>query len=54
MGFILTICTEEESPTVRDSYIKTVNPKENQPLIFIGRADAEAEAPIFWSPDVKS
>ena len=26
----------------------------NQHCIFIGRADAEAEAPIFWSPDVKS
>ena len=26
----------------------------NQCWIFIGRADAEAEAPIFWSPDVKS
>ena len=30
------------------------NPKENQPLIFIGRTDAEAEAPIFWPPNVKS
>ena len=29
------------------------NPKENQPLIFIGRTDAEAEAPIFWPPNVK-
>ena len=28
--------------------------KENQPWIFIGRTDAEAEAPIFWPPDVKS
>ena len=23
-------------------------------LIFIGRTDAEAEAPILWPPDVKS
>ena len=30
------------------------NPKENQPQIFIGRTDAEAEAPIFWPPDVKN
>ena len=22
--------------------------------VFIGRTDAEAEAPIFWPPDVKS
>ena len=34
--------------------IKTVNPKGNQSWIFIGRTDAEAEAPILWLPDVKS
>ena len=34
--------------------IKPVNPKENQPWIFIGGTDAEAEAPIFWPPDAKS
>ena len=33
---------------------KLVNPKGNQPWIFIGRTDAEAEAPILWSPDVKN
>ena len=27
--------------------IKPVNPKENQPWIFIGRTDAKAEAPIL-------
>ena len=34
--------------------IKPVNPKRNQFWIFIGRADAEAEAPILWPPDAKS
>ena len=34
--------------------IKPVNPKGNQLWIFIGRTDAEAEAPILWPPDVKS
>ena len=34
--------------------IKPVNPKGNQPTIFIGRTDAEAEAPILWPPDVKN
>ena len=34
--------------------IKPVNPKRNQPWIFIGRTDAEVEAPILWSPDVKT
>ena len=27
--------------------------KGNQSLIFIGKTDAEAEAPIFWPPDAK-
>ena len=31
--------------------IKPVNPKGNQSWIFIGRTDAEAEAPILWPPD---
>ena len=34
--------------------IKLVNPKGNQPWIFNGRTDAEAEASILWPPDVKS
>ena len=34
--------------------IKPVNPKGNQSWIFIGRTDAEAEAPILWPPDTKS
>ena len=33
--------------------IKSVNPKWNQLWIFIGRTDAEAEAPIIWSLDTK-
>ena len=40
-----------ESP-LDSQEIKQVNPKWNQPWIFIGRTDAEA--PIFWLPDVKS
>jgi len=34
--------------------IRSVSPKGNQPWIFIGRTDAEAEAPILWPPDAKS
>ena len=34
--------------------IKSVNPKGNQSWIFIGRTDAEADAPIIWPPDTKS
>ena len=33
--------------------IKPVNPKGNQSWIFTGWTDAEAEATIFWAPDVK-
>ena len=34
--------------------IQPVNPKGNQSWIFIGRTDAEAEAPIFWPLDAKN
>ena len=34
--------------------IQPVIPKGNQSWIFIGRTDAEVEAPILWPPDVKS
>ena len=32
---------------------KPVHPKGNQPWIFIGRTDAEAEAQVLWPPDAK-
>ena len=40
-----------ESP-LDSKEISPINPKGNQPLIFFERTNAEA--PIFWSPDVKS
>ena len=39
-----------ESP-LDSKEIQPVNPKGNQPWIFIGRTDAEAEAPVLWPPD---
>ena len=42
-----------ESP-LDSKEVKPVNPKGNQPLIFIGRTDAEAEAPVLWPSDAKS
>ena len=42
-----------ESP-VDCKEIKSVNPKRNQPCIFIRRTDAEAEVPILWPPDVQT
>ena len=32
---------------------KPINPKGNKPWIFIGKIDAEAEAPILWLPFLK-
>ena len=34
--------------------IQSVHPKGNQSWIFIGRTEAEAEAPIIWPHDAKS
>ena len=34
--------------------IQPVNPKGSQSWIFIGRTDAEAEAPTYWPADAKS
>ena len=42
-----------ESP-LDNKEIKPVNPKGNQQLIFIGRIDAEGEAPILWPPGAKN
>ena len=47
--FQIALCLLE-SPLGRKE-IKPVNPKGSQPWIFIWRT--EAEAPIFWPPDVK-
>ena len=34
--------------------VQPVHPKGNQSGIFIGRTDAEAEAPILWPPDANN
>ena len=51
----LTVVLEKTLESLLDcKEIKTVNPKGNQPWIFIRRTDAEAEAPILWPPDEKN
>ena len=51
----LTVVLEKMLESPLDSKeIKPVNPKGNQPWIFLGRSDAEAEVPILWTPDAKS
>ena len=50
-----TVVLEKTHESPLDSKeIKPVTPKGNQLWIFTGRTDIEAEAPIFWPPDVKS
>ena len=34
--------------------VQPVNPKGNQPWIFIRRTDAKAHAPILWPPDANN
>ena len=34
--------------------IKPINLKGNKPWILLGRSDAEAKAPVFWSSNVNS
>ena len=45
---------ENSWESLRLQEITPVNPKGNQSWIVTGRTDAEAEAPILWSPAVKS
>ena len=53
MIWIVVLEKTPESP-LNCKEIKPVNPKGNKPWLVIGRTDAEIEAPILWSPDVKS
>ena len=48
------VVLEETLENPLDNKIKPVNPKGNQPWIFIERTDAEAGVPILWPADVKS
>ena len=41
-----------ESP-LGSKEIQPVNPKENQPWIFIERTVAEGETPVLWPPDAE-
>ena len=50
-----TVVLEKTLESALDSKgIQPVHPKGNQSWIFIGRTDAEAEAPIFWLPDAEN
>ena len=52
--FKIVVLKKTLESTMDSKEIKPINPKRNQSWIFIGRTDAEAEAPMLWPPDVKS
>ena len=53
--YFQTVVLEKTLESPLDSKeIIPVNPKGNQPWIFIGRTDTKVEAPILWPPDEKS
>ena len=52
--FLTVVLTMTLESPLYSKEIKPINPKGNQPWIFIGRTDAKAEAPILWLPDGKS
>ena len=57
VGPVLSNCGIEDSrefSSLESKEIKPVDPKGARPWLFIGRVDAEAEAPILWPPDMKS
>ena len=49
-----TVVLEKTLESPLDCKIKPVHPKGNQPWIFIGKTDAEAEIPILWPPAAKN
>ena len=50
-----TVVLEKSLESPLDSKdIKLVNPKINQPWVFIGRTDAETESVIIWLPNSES
>ena len=52
--FWIVVLEKTLESSLDSNEIKPVNPKGNQPWIFIRRTDAEAEVPILWPPDVNS
>ena len=49
-----TVVLEETLENPFNCKIKPVSPKGNQSWIFIGKTDAEAEAPVLWLPNSKN
>ena len=47
-------CWRRLSSSLDCREMQLVHPKGDQSWVFTGRTDAEAETPIFWSPDAKN
>ena len=53
--FLATVVLEKTLESPLDcKEIQPVHTKGDQPWVFIGRTDVEAESPILWPPDAKS
>ena len=50
--FLIVVLEKTLESPLNCKVIKPVNPRGNQPWIFIGRTDAEAS--VLWLPDAKS
>ena len=53
-GFQTVVLEKTLESPLDGKEIQPVHPKGDQPWIFIGTTDAEAEAPVLWLPDAKS
>ena len=52
--FLIMVLEKTLDSPLDSKEIKPFNPKGNQPWIFTGETDAEAEAPILWPTESKS
>jgi len=52
--FLIVVLEKSIENPLDSPEIKSVNPKGNKPHMFLRSADAEAEAPVLWPPNVKS
>ena len=53
-GFWIVVLEKALESPLDSKEIKPFNPKGNQPWIFTGRTDAEAETPVLWPLNMKS
>ena len=52
--FLIVVLEKSIENPLDSPEIKSVNPKGNKPHMVLRSADAEAEAPVLWPPNVKS